>query len=122
MTEYETLDLLISTSLAGVEAFGMYITVLAAYLVASYIAAEKLSNGQLVTISVLYVIAAAVTSWTTHVYLARSISLGSALLEINPNAVVGVTPLLQNTVAFIQFSGIVSSLFFTISLRRSKKG
>ena len=46
MTEYELLDLVTATSLASLESFGYFLTILASYLVASYLAGRQLTNTQ----------------------------------------------------------------------------
>ena len=66
MTEYEFADLLVSNSLAMVETVSIYVSLMAAYLVAIYLAGHKLNRLQVVTDSTLYVGAASVITWATY--------------------------------------------------------
>ncbi|MFK8021115.1 MAG: hypothetical protein AB8B86_15225 [Pseudomonadales bacterium] len=122
MNQYQLEDILTSTSLASVEAFGMYVTLLAAYLVASFAAGEKLSKGQAVTVSVLFIVAALVMTWTTYGFLSRSIPLAAELAAMNPDRLYGARPALRTIVAIIQILGIFSSLLFMRSIRCSRRG
>ena len=92
MTEYELLDLLTATSLASVEVFVYYITILGSYLVAAYFVGRQLTTTQTITISVLFVFGALMSIWSTSAYMARAIELADSLELLHPDRVYGAQP------------------------------
>ncbi len=120
MNQYQLEDILTATTQASVESFGIYLTLMAAYLVASYTAGPKLTLGQAVTVSVLFVVAALIAVLSTYGYLSRSIPLAEQLTEINPERLYAASsPALRNVLAIIEVIGIISSLLFMRSIRKS---
>ena len=75
MTEYEMGDLLTSTSFAAVDSFSIYISILVAYLVTSYMVGRKLNKAQATTVSALFVVAAALQTWSVFTYMSRAIPI-----------------------------------------------
>jgi hypothetical protein len=120
MNQYQLEDLLTNTTLAGVEAFGMYLTLLVAYLVASFTAGKKLSLGQAMTVSILFIVSALVMTWTTFGFINRAIVLAIELTSINPDRIYGVGPFVRNTMALIQVIGIFASLLFMWGVRNAR--
>ena len=118
MTEYELEDLLTGTSVASLEAFGMYVTILVAYLIAAHLAGKQLSPFQIVAVSVLFVVASAITTWGTYAYMSRSIPLANQLELINPDRTYGAQPLVRDLMATVQALGIVACLSFMWSVKR----
>ena len=120
MTEYELEDLLTSTSLAAVESFGMYISITTAFLIASYLAGGKLSNPQAAIVSILYVVASAVSAWATIGYCSRAIPLANALEVIHPERIYGMQPFVLVTLSALQTLGIIACLKFMWDIRHPK--
>ena len=118
MTEYELEDLLTGTSLASVDSFGMYVTILVAYLIAAYLAGKKLSPLQVVSISVLFIVASGITTWATYAYMSRSIPLADQLELINPHRMYGAQPLVRDIMLILQALGIIACLSFMWSVKR----
>ncbi len=116
MTEYELEDLLTGTSVAAVDSFGMYVTILVAYLIAAHLAGKQLSSLQIVTVSVLFVVASSITLWATYAYMSRSIPLADQLELINPHRTYGAQPLVRDIMAMVQSLGIIACLSFMWSI------
>ena len=120
MTEYEMGYLLTSTSFAGVESFLGYVTLMVAYLVAAYFAAQKMTRSQVVLVSLLYSISALLMVWSTYTYMSRSIALADALEALNPNITYGAQPFARNSVAVIQLLGVIGAIKFMWDVRHPK--
>ena len=106
MTEYELTDMLTNSTLAGVETFGMVVTLTGAYLVASYTAGKNLTTAQAVIISLLFVVAAVVMVTSNFGYLSRGIYLADQLKAINPDHQYVMRPILRNAIAVVQVFAI----------------
>ena len=118
MTEYELEDLLTGTTVANLEAFGMYVTILVAYLIAAHLAGKQLSSLQIITVSVLFVVASGIATWGTYAYMSRSIPLADQLEVINPHRTYGAQPLVRDIMTTVQTLGIIACLSFMWSVRR----
>ncbi len=68
MTEYEMADVLTSTTHASVNVFSVYVTLMIAYLVATYLVGSKLTNTQMAIISILFVVTASTLVWALYSY------------------------------------------------------
>lgn len=121
MTEYELEDLLTSTTLAAVEVFGIYLTVLASYLVAAYLAGSKLNTTQAITVSVLFVFGAFLSAYTNFSYMARVIPIADSLELIHPDRLYGAQPYAQRALFVLQVLGILACLKFMWDVRHPKK-
>lgn len=120
LTEYELEDILTSTTLASVESFGMYITVVASYLVVAYLAGNKLTSQQTFIVSVLFSIAALLTTWSAYNYLGRSIPFADALEALNPGRRYGAQPYTQYWMTALLLAGICAALKFMWDIRHPK--
>ena len=120
MTEYEMADLLTSTTSAGIETFSAYLSVTIAYLVAVYLVGRKLTTLQMTTISILYVVSAAMLAWALYSYFSRAIPIADALEVINPGVNYGAQPFARNAFVIVQFMGIFACLGFMWSIRHPK--
>lgn len=121
MTEYELTDMLTNSTLAGVETFGMVVTLTGAYLVASYTAGKNLTTAQAVIISLLFVVAAVVMVTSNFGYLSRGIYLADQLKAINPDHQYVMRPILRNAIAVVQVFAIITSLLFLWRIRNPAK-
>jgi hypothetical protein len=109
MTEYELEDLVTSTSLASVESFGMYVTVLASYMVVAYLAGRRLTKLQAATASTLFVVASALAAYTSASYHFRVVQWVDALELMNPNKYYGAQPFVGYWMGGIMGLGILAS-------------
>ena len=117
MTEYELEDLLTSTMSASSDLFAIYVTLLVAYLVAAYLAGDRLTSAQATTISILFIVASTVMTWGCVTYIGRAIPFADALEVINPDRRYGSQPIVQYTVLLVQVLGIIACLKFMWDVR-----
>ncbi len=120
MTEYELRDLLTATSLASMDVFAYYLTILGSYLVATYLTGRRLSAIQAITISVLFVFGAYTTAYSSFAYMARAVELADSLELLHPDATYGAQPFAQRVLFGIQILGIIACLKFMWDVRHSK--
>ena len=120
MTEYEMADVLTSTTHAAVETFSVYVSLMVAYLVATYLAGQKLTNTQMTTVSILYVVIASVLVWAIYSYMSRAISIADTLEAMNPGVNYGAQPMTTNILTVAMSLGILACLRFMWDIRHSK--
>ena len=120
MTEYEMADLLTSTMNASVDVFSAYASLMVAYLVASYLVGQKLTNLQMAIISILFVVTASVMVWGTYSYISRAIPLADALEAMNPGVHYGAQPMTRNILTIAMSLGILACLRFMWDVRHSR--
>ena len=120
MTEYEMADVLTSTTHASVDVFSAYVTLMIAYLVATYLVGLKLTNTQMAIISILFVVTASTLVWALYSYLSRAIPLADALEAMNPGVNYGAQPWTRNTLTIVMSLGILACLRFMWDIRHSK--
>ena len=120
VTEFELEYLLTETGIASLQAFGMYVTVTVAYLVAAYTTGKDLSKSQVLVVNTLYIISASVMTWATVGYITRAIPFADALELIHPGRRYGMQPPVQIAVAVVELSGILASLKFMWDVRHTK--
>ena len=121
MTEYELSDLLATNGLAVVETFSLYVSVMAAYLVATYLAGSKLSTSQIVTISTLYTVAASFFIWVISAYANRAIEYSNELEALRPDMTYGAQPAARNVILVIMILGVLASLKFAWDIRHRER-
>ena len=120
MTEYELQDLLTATSLAAMDVFAYYLTILASYLVATHLVGGRISTLQAICISVLFVFGSYVTAYTSYSHMARAVELADSLELLHPDRVYGGQPFGQKAVFGFQCIGIIVCLLFMWQVRHPK--
>jgi len=120
MTEYEMADLLTSIGMGSLEALSTYLSVTIAYLVAVYLVGRKLTTLQMTTVSILYVVSAAMLAWAFYSYFSRAIPIADALEVINPGVNYGAQPFARNAFVIVLFMGIFACLGFMWNIRHRK--
>ena len=120
MTKYEMGDLLNSTLTATGEAFSIYITLLVAYLIASYMVGHKLTSTQSTIISSLFVVAATLPTWSVYTFMSRAIPIADALEKVNPDVMYGAQPMARNIATAILILGIFAAMKFMWDIRHPK--
>ncbi|MEP5570047.1 MAG: hypothetical protein ABJN62_19560 [Halioglobus sp.] len=120
MTEYELEDALTSTTVASLEAFSMYVTILASYLVVAYLAGSKLTTQQMFIVSVLFAVSSLLATWSAFSYMERSIPFADALELLNPERRYGAQPSTQYWMLTLMLLGVGASLKFMWDVRHPK--
>jgi hypothetical protein len=120
MTEYEIADLLTGMVDGTIATFQMYISLAIAYLVATYLAANRMTRSQIVSISTLFSVAALLATWATYSYMARAVPLADELELINPDKRYGAQPLARDSLAILMIVGIIASVKFVWDVRHHK--
>jgi hypothetical protein len=120
MTEYEMADLLVSNSFAAIESFLGFVTIMAAYLVATYFAAQKMSRSQVVLVSLLFSISALLMTWNVYSYMTRAILFADELEVLHPDRFYGAQPWARNIVTVLEVLGVVGSVKFMWDARNPK--
>jgi hypothetical protein len=114
-------DLLTSITFGAIESFGMYLTVVASYLVVAYLAGKRLTTLQTFIISVLFTVGATLVTFTAVTYMGRAIPVADALELIHPDRRYGAQPFVKNWLGVLLVLGIAASLLFMWQIRHSKE-
>lgn len=119
MTEHEMEmeDILTGMTTAALDCFGMYVTMLVAYLVTAYFVGNRLAVQQAMIISVLFVTAAIVMTWGSFAFLSRAIPVANALETMHTDRIYGAQPAVRNITVAIMGFGILACLKFMWDVR-----
>ena len=102
---YERTDLIMSANINGITTMSIYVSVVAAYLVAAFVAGKRLSTPQLWITSCLFIAFSLILTYQTSVFFSV------ASLYMNEEHVL-IPQLMQITVGVSQIVGVVAALSF----------
>lgn len=120
MTEYELTDAINSTMSVYSGAFTLYLTIVSAYLIAGFVAGDRLTKDQFVIVSVLFFFASGLAVFamfgagTRIVYVADALRLADAENPIKFRAE------FNYTLAAIATLGIIASFKFWWDIRHPR--
>ena len=120
MSEYEMADLLTGLVDGTVATFEVYISLMIAFLVATYLSANRMTRSQIISVSTLFSVAALLATWATYSYMNRAVPLAAELTLINPDKTYGAKPVVRDMIAIIMILGIFASLKFMWDVRHQK--
>jgi hypothetical protein len=120
MSEYEMADLLTGLVDGTVATFEVYISLMIAFLVATYLSANRMTRSQIISVSTLFSVAALLATWATYSYMNRAVPLAAELTLINPDKTYGAKPVVRDMIAIIMILGIFASLKFMWDVRHHK--
>lgn len=123
MTEFELAELLLDRMDIAIGFGGMYFTLVSAYLVVSYLIGDKLSTPQLAIINALYVLWLVGLINAMHNNLLDASSLVAELVRMHSitiNRSVESETIAGFGFLLVQFGGLLASLYFMWSVRRSR--
>jgi len=123
MTEYEILDLVSSESAQSATQFSLYLTVLFAYLVTAYFIGDKLTRAQVVVLTILYVFVNSAQALGMRLTIAHVQELLERKAELSPFTKWEAGYESYGTIwSVAMLLGIAASLYFMLSVRRSRGG
>ena len=98
----------------------IYLSATIGFLIVAYIVGSKLTRGQLIVVSSLYLIFALVSSYLVVGYGLRGMSYMWLAKEVNPNTEIYANNVVPTALGFCLFGGIIASLYFMRSIRQPK--
>ena len=120
MTEYELVDNALTYYNSAMAAFAMYITVLSGYVIAAFVAGERLNRAQVSIVNALFVCITAFLTFGTVACYSRTSEYAIRLLEFDPNRAARFNEFVPMYIGVIQILGIVFCLYFMWSSRHTK--
>ena len=120
MTAYEMADLLTGLVDGTIASFQLYISLIIAFLVATYLTANRMTGTQIVIVSTLFSIAALLTAWATYSYMTRAVPLADQMEVLNPDTRYGAQPWARDMLGILMILGILASLKFMWDVRHHK--
>ena len=121
MTEYELTDAIVSYSTAAMSAMTLYLSAVTAYLVAAFLAAERLTRNQVIIVNVLFLFVSGFFTFGTVGYLTRQVYYVGRLIEVNPDQAGYVNLGISSFIGIVELLGIAASLYFMWSIRHPEK-
>ena len=124
MTEAEMFEMAAMYISNSITAFSAYLTIVFAYLAATYFVGANLSRIQTTILTVLFVVASTVTLMTFRTQSIVVIHFQSQLSSINDVFTLGNAPVahyLSRVIIPLFGAGIFASLFFMFDIRRRAK-
>ena len=120
MTEYEMAELLTGLVDGTIGSFLLDVSLLIAFLVATYLAANRMTRTQIVIVSALFSVAALLTAWATYSYMTRAVPLADQMEALNPGTRYGAQPWARDMLGILMILGVLASLKFRWDVRDHK--
>jgi len=120
MTEYEILDVIISFLSAALTTMALYLTAVTGYIVAAFIAGDRLTMLQVTIVNILFLFVAGVFTFGTTGNLIRQSNYVEKLLAISPEEPVLLSAGIIWFIGITMLLGILASLSFMWSVRHPK--
>jgi len=121
MDEYEISDLIISYSSAGMTAMALYLTAVTGYLVAAFVAGDRLTRLQVTIINVLFLFISGLFIFGTTGYFVRQMDYIQKLRELSPEESVLMSIGVILFIGITMVLGTIACLSFMWSARHPKK-
>jgi hypothetical protein len=120
MTEYELTDAINSSMSVYASTFTLYLTVISAYLIAGFMAGDRLSKQQFIIISVLFFFASGLTVFALYGAGARITYAADALRLADAENPIKFNAMFNYVLAAICTLGIIASFKFWWDIRHPK--
>lgn len=117
MTEYEMLDASISYSSNAMNAMTLYFSAVTAYLVAAFMAGDRLDRTQIVVVNTLFIFVSAFFTYGTVGYLYRQLILVEKMRALSPQETFLIEPKQIIFIAAVMTLGILASIYFMWKVR-----
>lgn len=120
MSEYELVEsvgIYISNSIGSIS---VYLTIVSAYLVAAFIAGDRLTGRQVIIVNTLFIAGAGIFTYTTVGLLLRQRYFVIELAQLQSDTVLPGTAPLAPIIGLIQLGGIAACLKFMWDVRHAK--
>lgn len=120
MTEYELIEVIgLYSSNAG-SFFAVYLTVITGYLLTAFMAGSRLGSLQVVILSIGFIVAACVVSFSSYSALTSRYYYVELLLDLNPKSPQASNPWVMHTLGVLMVGGIIAALCFMWTVRHPK--
>ena len=120
MTEAEILELIQLAYSNSLASFAIFLTIVAAYLVAAFQAGAKLRFSELVIVNTLFVVMSSISIFTTSAFGLTGHNLTAELAEIDPSTNRYDHPLLLVLFGIAEVASVLACLWFMQGRRRGK--
>jgi hypothetical protein len=122
MTEYELADLISTYGVQGGTFLTMWLTILSAYALVSYVAGKDLTTFQVLWLNTLYLFASALTIFSFKASLDSQIFYAKMIRELHPHSPQAINEVVQVSAIAIASVGTLVTLLFMWQIRHSKAG
>ena len=119
MNEYELVEVSISVAAGGMTAVSIYLTVVSAFLIAAFMAGDRLTKGQAVITTGLFVSAAIFATYGTVEHFLTLANFQQRLAEMGGDTTTMSGAVTAIAVGTLETLGIIGSLKFLWDVRHS---
>ena len=120
LTEYELTDVINSSMNVCASTFTLYLTVISAYLIAGFMAGDRLSKQQFIIISVLFFFASGLTVFAMFGVGTRIAYAADALRLADAENPIKFKTMFNYTLTTISMLGVIASFKFMWDIRHPK--
>jgi hypothetical protein len=120
MTEYEIVDVIISFLSAALTSMALYLTTVTGYIVAAFIAGDRLTKLQVTIVNIFFLFVAGLFTFGTTGSLVREWSYLGKLRAISPEEPILLSAGIIWFIGITMLMGIFASLSFMWSVRHPK--
>ena len=121
MTPYELTDLAQSVFSNGLASYGIFLSVVTAYLVAAYMAGAVLTQAQVTLLTVLFLLVTAILTWLVSAYAYWGTYYADLARLEAERSLMSPQPWIPAFLAIVSLITIVASLAFMWSVRNPKQ-
>jgi hypothetical protein len=120
MTEYELVESIGVYASNSLQALSLFLTIVSAYLIAAFMAGDKLARRQVIIINTLFIIGALLFTYSTVGLLIRQVYYASQLAKIETDTFLAGRAPIAPIIGLVQLGGIAASLKFMWDIRHPK--
>jgi magnesium-transporting ATPase (P-type) len=122
MTEYELADLISTYGVQGGTFLTMWLTILSAYALVSYVAGKDLTTFQVLWLNTLYLFASSLAMFSFKASTDTQVFYAKMIRELHPHSPQAMNEVVQMSAIAIASVGTLVTLLFMWQIRHSKSG
>jgi hypothetical protein len=122
MTEYELADIISTYGVQGGTFFTIWLTILSAYALVSYVAGKDLTTFQVLWLNTLYLFASSLAIFAINTSSKSQVFYAKMIRELHPHSPQVMNEVVQVSTIAIASVGTLMTLLFMWQIRHSKAG
>ena len=121
MTAYEMADLAFSSFANSIATWGMFLSLVTAYLVTAYLVGAKLTRTQVIVLTTMYLVVSAMAVWSISAYISGGTQLAMRAFPDSAGNFFAANPWAPFAIGLIDSLVVAMSLKFMWDVRHRKE-